>query len=168
LEVYASGVLFDYLNRTAGAQIALEAVTLPSDLLNKIEGSFVDGGLTIKSTNDIEREFAFGYWSENNDGGFIYYWHPVCKLIPTEENRQTRTADIQDPARNYSIRIMPFNNHWHINYSTKKEEDAGYAPLQKEEFFINPIYSLEQLPTRKPLDITAPPTYPQSTNPDDD
>lgn len=148
LEVYASGILFDYLSRTAGAQIALTAVTLPTDLLDKIEGAAKKDGFTFNRTNDIESEFAFGYWGENSDGSFMFYWHPLCKLTPTEENHQTRTADIQNPERNYSVKVIPYNNLWRTRYSTKADELAGYTPLSVEAFFEGPIYLEDQVPIR--------------------
>lgn len=155
LEVYASGILFDYLNRTAGAQIALTAVTLPSSLLDSIEGAGKHDGFTFNRTNDIEREFAFGYWGENSDGSFMYYWHPVCKLTPTEEQHQTRTADIPDPERNYAVRVIPFNNLWRTRYSTNADKQAGYEPIPINDFFVNPIYREDQIPKRLLLDSGA-------------
>lgn len=151
LEVWASGQMFDYINRTAGADIALTAVTLPANLLSKIEGATVSNGSTVNRTNDLEREFAFGYWGENNDGSLVYFWHPVCKLVPTEENHETRTADIGDPQRNYSIKIMPFNNIWRHKYSTAKALEEGLRPLSVEQFFGRPTYLAEQLPPHEPL-----------------
>ena len=151
LEVYASGILFDFLNRTAGANIALTAVSLPTDLINRIEGATEDDGFTFNSTNDIEREFAFGYWGENSDGSFMFYWHPVCKLIPTEESHKTQTADIPEPERNYSVKIIPYNNLWRVRYSTSKDTEAGFEPLEIDEFFEKPIYYKDQIPPRMPL-----------------
>jgi len=157
LEVYASGILFDYLNRTAGASVALTAVTLPPDLLAEIEGSAKKEGFTFNRTNDIEREFAFGYWGENSDGSFMYYWHPVCKLTPTEETHQTRTAEIADPERNYAVRVIPYNNLWRTRYSTKTDKEAGYEPIEKEVFFLDPIYKEDQIPDRTPVDLPVDP-----------
>lgn len=154
LEVWASGQMFDYINRTAGAEIALNAVTLPSNLLNKIEGATVDIGSTINRTSDIEREFAFGYWGENNDGSLTFIWHPVCKLIPTEENHETRSNDIADPQRDYSVKILPFQNIWRHRYSTKKATTSGYNPLTIEQFFSKPTYLSEQLPAHTPVGET--------------
>ena len=145
LEVYASGILFDYINRTAGADIALTAVALPQGLLNDIEGALEQDGFTFNRTNDIEKEFAYGYWGENSDGSFVYYWHPVCKLVPTEENYQTRTGDIPTPERNYNIKIMPYNGLWRVKYSTSKAVEAGLKPMSIEDFFSTPIYKNEQL-----------------------
>jgi len=145
LPVWASGDIYKYLNQTAGADIALVAVTLPQDMLAKIEGSTKQGGHTFNRTNDIEREFAFGYWGENYDRSFTYVWHPVCKLIPTEENHATRTQDLTDPQRNYSVKVLPFNNVWRHKYSTKQAIEAGEQPLTKEEFFLLPIYTENQL-----------------------
>ena len=148
LEVYASGILFDFLNRTAGADIALTAVTLPADLINRIEGAVEDEGFTFNNTNDIEKEFAFGYWGENSDGSFMFYWHPVCKLTPTEESHQTRTGDVPEPQRNYSVKVIPYNNLWRVRYSTSKDVEAGFKPLEMDEFFASPIYSKDQMPAR--------------------
>jgi len=173
LEVYASGILFDYLNRTAGANIALNAVTLPAYLLDRIEGAAKDAGFTFNRTNDIEREFAFGYWGENSDGSFMFYWHPVCKLTPTEENHQTRTAEIPDPERNYAVRVIPYNNLWRTRYNTNADKEAGYKPLEKAQFFLMPIYREDQIPEREKADADTdtPPTDPPQdppTDPDDD
>jgi len=148
LEVYSSGILFEYLNRTAGANIALDAVALPASLLDRIEGATKDAGFTFNRTRDIEREFAFGYWGENSDGSFVYYWHPVCKLTPTEENHQTSTADIPEPQRNFAVRVIPYNNLWRVRYSTNGDKEEGYIPLEKEAFFGSPVYREEQIPER--------------------
>jgi len=148
LEVYASGILFDYLNRTAGANIALTAVSLPYKLLAQIEGSEKKDGFTFNRTNDIDREFAFGYWGENSDGSFMYYWHPVCKLTPTEETHQTSTAEIPEPQRNYAVRVIPYNNLWRVRYSTNTDVADGFVPLEKTAFFSNPIYREDQIPER--------------------
>ena len=156
LEVYASGILFDYLNRTAGANIALTAVTLPEDLLTEIAGAHSDAGFTFDKTNDVELEFAFGYWGENSDGTFMFYWHPVCKLTPTEESHQTRTGDIPEPSRNYAVKVIPYNNLWRTRYSTKADIKAGFVPLEKEEFFGNPIYHESQVPDRDPATPVTP------------
>ena len=145
LEVYASGILFDYINRTAGANINLNAVTLPQFLLNDLEGATEQGGFTFNRTNDLEKEFAYGYWGENSDGSLVYYWHPVCKLIPTEENHQTRTADIPEPQRNYNIKIIPYNGLWRVKYSTSKAIEEGLTPKTIGDFFSTPIYQENQL-----------------------
>ena len=150
LPIYASGILFDYLSRTAGAQIALSAVVLPRELLDKIAGALIKAGFTFDSTNDITKEFAFGYWGENSDGSFVYCWHPVCKLIPTEETHKTRTEDIEAPERSYTIKVMPYNNLWRVRYNTTDDEAAGYLPIGKEVFFLNPIYKESQIPQRLP------------------
>lgn len=147
LEVYASGIVFDYINLTAGAEIALKAVALPPELINMLEGATEKEGFTINKTNDIGREFAFGYWGENSDGSFVYYWHPVCKLVPADEKHKTKTKDIPEPEADYKIKIIPYNGIWRVKYSTKAAEAEGLTPLTKEDFFAKPIYSEAQLPT---------------------
>ncbi len=146
LEIYASGIIFDYINQTAGAEIALKAVILPPELINMLEGAKEKEGFTINKTNDIGREFAFGYWGENSDGSFVYYWHPVCKLVPADEKHKTRTKDIPDPEADYKIKIIPYNGVWRVKYSTKAAVAEGLTPLTKDEFFAKPIYSEAQIP----------------------
>ena len=149
LEVWASGEMFDFIQRTNSADIALTAVALPAGLKNKLEGVEVKDGATVSRTNDIEREFAFGYWSENSDGSLLFFWHPVCKLVPTEETRQTRTSDITDPERNYTVKVIPFERYWKFTYSTSEAQAEGFVPLTINEFFQQPIWKLEQLPEQQ-------------------
>ena len=146
LEIFASGITFDYINQTAGAEIALKAVVLPPELINMLEGAQEKDGFTISRTNDIGREFAFGYWGEYSDKSLVYYWHPVCKLVPADEKHATRTKDIPDPEADYKIKIIPFNGIWRVKYSTKKAKDEGLDVLTKDDFFAKPIYNENDLP----------------------
>jgi hypothetical protein len=61
-EIWASGVLFDYISMTTGATIALTAVALPAELLNELSGAEQKDGFVFNRVNDLEKEFAFGYW----------------------------------------------------------------------------------------------------------
>ena len=140
LEIWASGEMFDFIQRTNSADISLTAVALPTELKNKLEGVYSQDGITISRTNDIEREFAFGYWAENSDGSFYYFWHPLCKIVPSEETRQTRTSDIPDPERNYTIKVIPFDRYWKYMYSTGEAIKAGLQPLTIDEFFQKPVF----------------------------
>ena len=142
LEIWASGEMYDFIQRTNGADIQLTAVALPTDLKNTLEGVQNQDGITISRTSDVEREFAFGYWSENSDGSHLYFWHPVCKLVPSEESRQTRTSDIPDPERSYTIKIIPFDRYWKYMYSTAEVEALGQTPLTIDEFFQVPVYKI--------------------------
>lgn len=170
LEVYASGILFDFLNRTMGANIALTAVVLPPHLLNAIAGATTKDGFTFDKTNDVEREFAFGYWGENNDGSLTMIWHPVCKLTPTEETHSTSTAELAEPERSYAVRVIPYNNLWRTRYDNKKDRETGYAPIERGVFFLNPIYQESQVPERKPSTEgdTTNPAPPSNPDTDDD
>ena len=151
LTVWASGQIYDHLSRTIGGDINLNAVILPPDLLRVIEGNSGENGSIIGRINDVEREFAFGYWGENSDGSMIYVWHPVSKLIPTAETYQTRTENMDDPQRNYSVKVIPFDSYWIYKYYTQKRIEAGYVPLTINEFFSQPIFKDEQLPAHTPL-----------------
>lgn len=149
LEVWASGQMFDYTSRTNSATISLAAVALPQHLLATIEGSVSQDGATFNRTNDIEREFAFGFWAENKDGSFNCYWLPVCKLTPTEETYATSTADIPDPESNYSVRVIPYNNLWRVRFSSADAKESGIIVTDKtafnKKFFLDPIYQESQM-----------------------
>ncbi len=145
LEVYASGIVFDYINQTSGGEISIKAVVLPPELIDVVEGATKKDGFTLNKTNDKGREFAFGYWGENSDGSFVYYWHPLCKLVPADEKHKTRNKDIPDPEADYKIKIIPYNKVWRTKYSTKEATVAELTPLTKEQFFAQPIYSEEQI-----------------------
>jgi hypothetical protein len=112
-----------------------------------LEGSEEKEGFTINTTSDIGREFAFGYWGENSDRSFAYYWHPVCKLVPANERKRTRTKDTPEPEADYGIKIIPFNGVWRVKYSTNSAKEAGLDVLTREQFFAKPIYDKNDLPT---------------------
>ena len=151
LTVWASGQIYDHLSRTVGGDINLNAVILPPDLLRVIEGNSGKDGSVIGRINDVEREFAFGYWGENSDGSMVYIWHPVSKLTPTTETYQTRTGQMDDPQRNYAVKIIPFDGYWIYRYYTQKRIEAGYKPLEVDEFFLHPIFKDEHLPQHELL-----------------
>ena len=150
-EIWASGILFDYINQTSGADIALTAVALPANLLNELSGADQQSGFVFNRVNDLEKEFAFGYWGENRDGTLVFYWHPVCKLAPGEETKTTRQNDPPDPQKNYSIKVMPFGSGdeggvWRVRYDQAEARAAGQVPLTVEQFFSKVIYRKDQIP----------------------
>ncbi|MCL2197313.1 MAG: hypothetical protein FWB80_00160 [Defluviitaleaceae bacterium] len=158
LDVYASGESYYYTNRTAGANITLGAVALPSTLLTKLEGAETTGGFELSKTSDLNREFAYGYWSENNDGSFVFFWHPVCKLTPTEDNRVTRTQDTPEPEKSFAIRVIPYNRLWKVKYETKSAIAANYTPLAKIDFFNQPLYTKAQMTELQDAKNNQPPS----------
>ena len=79
--IYASGIVYDYTRQVQGAEIALDAVALDHALLDKATGAAVSGGFVYDSSNDISKEFAFGYYLEQRNGEYVYYWHQRI-LIP--------------------------------------------------------------------------------------
>lgn len=132
-DIYASGIIYDTTSRTQGAEIALSAVALPDDILNEALGALVDGGFAYDNVGDVGKEFAFGYYLEESDGGFVYYWHPRCKLTASDESPETSTDSAPDPSRDYTIKVMPTaEGIWRIRYRTKS---VTPAPLTPEQFF---------------------------------
>jgi len=150
-EIWASGVMFEYISQTTGADIALNAVALDSDLLIELSGANQEDAFVFNRVNDLEKEFAFGYWGENRDGSMVFYWHPLCKITAGEETKSTRTNDPSDPQKNYNIKVMPFGGGdsggvWRVRYDQKKAAEAGFVPLTVDEFFGQVIYREEQMP----------------------
>ena len=154
-EIWASGILFDHINQTIGAGIALSAVALPASLLNELSGADRQGGFVFNRVNDLEKEFAFGYWGENRDGTLVFYWHPVCKLAPGEETKTTRNDDPPDPQKNYNIKVIPFGSGdeggiWRVRYDQGEAKAANLTPLTIDEFFSRVIYRKDQIPAGLP------------------
>jgi hypothetical protein len=166
-EIWASGVLFDYISQTTGADIALQAVALDRKLLIDLSGAKQKEGFVFDRVNDLEREFAFGYYGENRDGTLVFYWHPLCKIVAGEESKSTRTNDPPDPQKNYNVKVMPFGSGemggvWRVRYDQSEAKKAGLQPLTIEEFFSQVIYREDQTPTPIPIDPTSPTDPPVS------
>ncbi|MCL2248675.1 MAG: hypothetical protein FWC13_05350 [Oscillospiraceae bacterium] len=150
-KIWASGVIFDHVSQTVGAGIALGAVALPQGLLTDLSGAQTKEAFTFDRTNDLEREFAYGYWGENRDGTMTFYWHPVCKLTIGEDAKNTRNDDSPDPNKTYNIEVIPFGSSgkgsiWRVRYA-QNEEKENVIPLTIDEFFVSPIYTEEQVDT---------------------
>jgi len=148
-DIWASGEIYEAMVRTNYATISLSTVSLPQHLVNAIEGAESIDGITINKTSDVEKEFAFGFWAENNDGSYQCFWLPVCKLTPTEKSYATRTADLPDPEVSYSVRGIPYNNIWRIKFSSADAKLYGITPPERqyfaEKFFLSPMYEMSQL-----------------------
>ena len=131
-DIYASGIVYDTTQRVSGGEIALGAVALDRELLDKSAGCLVEGGFSYDNTQDIGAEFGFGYYLDESDGNKVYYWHPRCKLVPSDESVETSTDAAIDPQRDYTVKCMPTSEGiWRIRYYTR-----GVAePLSVEEFF---------------------------------
>lgn len=136
--IYASGIVYDYTRQVQGAEIALEAVALDQALIDKAIGATVDGGFVYDKSNDINREFAFGYYLEAKDGSYIFYWHPRCILSQNDETVETSTDSAADPSRSFTIQALPtVDGFWRVRYNTA----AVQSPLTPEQFFAFPRYT---------------------------
>lgn len=136
--IYASGIVYDYTRQVQGAEIALDAVALEHALVDKATGASVNGGFVYDSSNDVGQEFAFGYYLEQRDGNYVYYWHPRCQLTQNDETIETSTDSATDPSRSYTIRALPtMEGVWRIRYYTKDD----VSPLTPEEFFAFARYT---------------------------
>lgn len=156
LKVFASGIVYDHISLISGAEITLDAVALPTALVSELLGEESDGGAFVSRSNDIGKEFAFGYWSENSDGSYVYYWHPLCKLVAGEQSLETKTDEITEPSREYTITVLPFTQIWKFRYDTAEAIIAGNTPLTREEFFAKPILNISELPAETPIVVVAP------------
>ena len=143
--IWASGIIYDQINQVTGAEISLGAVALDSAMLTEISGAQTDGGFTISRTNDIEKEFAFGYWGENRDGTKTFFWHPVCKLTPGEESKETRNDDVPNPEKSYTITVIPFGHILTVKYDQGQAMEAGHKPLEVNSFFQRPLCSIDDV-----------------------
>ena len=137
--IYASGIVYDYSRQVQGGEISLEAVALDHVLLDKATGAENVDGFVYDSSGDVTKEFAFGYYMEQRDSGYVYYWHPRCLLTADDESVETSTDNAPDPKQSYTIKALPTSEGvWRTRYYTK---DADGTPLTPEEFFSYVRYS---------------------------
>lgn len=132
-DIYASGITYDHIRRVQGAEISLGAVALEHALIDKAMGAAGSGGFVFDKTDNNSREFAFGYYIEQKDGNYVYYWHPRCILTQTDEAVETATDSAPDPNRSFTIKALPTSEGvWRVRYYT---QDVGENALTPEQFF---------------------------------
>lgn len=143
-KIFASGLTYDVTNRTKGATMALGAIALPQEVLDKAIGTMAAGKLKVNTTGDGARakEFGCGYVMEMSDGSSRYYWHPRCKLTPGAENFDDIGDNDVDPNESYTIEVLPTDEGvWKVTYDTAGEE----TPMTEESFFDATVYSLAEI-----------------------
>ena len=142
----ASGITYDYLSTVTGAEIDLGVIALPDEVLNEAYGATEVGAFTYDKTNDISVNFAFGYYAERRDGSFVYYWHPICMLVHTDEKFTDKGDATVDPNISYKIKVIPTTEGiWRVRYDTAKALTTN-NPLTPAEFFAKAIYDDEDAP----------------------
>lgn len=140
-KIHASGLVYDLSSQKAGANLSVQAVQLPLDLIRKYEGETVEGGFSFESSDDQSPEFAFGYYSEYSDGNLLMYWYPRCKMTQADYTDETSTDSPHDPARDYVIVALPTDDKvFRVTYDQSKVP-AGKVPYTAEEFFTQVIDS---------------------------
>lgn len=139
-KITASGIVYDTLAVTTGAEITLGVVALPADILDPALGSKVKGAFAYDKTSDVGKEFAFGYYLERSNGSKVYYWHPTCKLVPSDDKYEDKKDGNVDPNVEYKIQVIPTpDGLWRVRYDTEKVAE-GTAVLKLEDFFAKPIF----------------------------
>ena len=140
--IYASGIVYDVIHQTQGAEIALGAVALERELVDKANGATIKGGYIYEKSNDISKEFAYGYYAEASDGTLMYFWHPRCKLTQGDETLETSTDSPADPNLSYTIKALPtVEGIWRIKYEAKKDAREAGTAMSPEEFFAFARYT---------------------------
>ncbi|MBQ6536984.1 MAG: hypothetical protein IJI40_09445 [Firmicutes bacterium] len=136
--IYASGIVYDYTRQVQGEEIALDAVALDHFLEDKAAGAVANGGFIYDKSTDVGKEFAFGYYLQQRDGNFVFYWHPRCLLTKKDSTVETSKDSAPDPSRPYTIRALPtVEGVWRVRYYTEDVQE----PLTPEEFFAFARYT---------------------------
>lgn len=148
LDIYASGALLNTLSKNQGADITVDSVALPNWLISMLQGSKQHKGGVIESTKDYPVGFAFGYQIETSDGGYHAAWCPNCKLQPPNRTTQTSADNLTEPKETYNIKCMPtVKGDIDFEYNTTDAKEAGYEPLDEDDFFAKPISTKEEFET---------------------
>jgi phi13 family phage major tail protein len=140
-KIHASGLVYDLSSQKAGANLSVQAVQLPLDLIRKYEGETVEGGFSFESSDDQSPEFAFGYYSEYSDGNLLMYWYPRCKMTQADYTDETSTDSPHDPARDYVIVALPTDDKVICVTYDQSKVPTGKIPYTAEEFFTQVIDS---------------------------
>ncbi len=140
-KIHASGLVFDLTSQKSGANLSVQAVQLPADLIRKYEGVVVNGGFGFESSDDQLPEFAFGYYSEYSNGNLLMYWYPRCKLTQADYTDETSTDSPRDPARDYVIMALPTDDKVICVTYDQSKVPTGKTPYTAEEFFTQVIDS---------------------------
>ena len=140
-KIHASGLVYDLSSQKAGANLSVQAVQLPLDLIRKYEGETVEGGFSFESSDDQSPEFAFGYYSEYSDGNLLMYWYPRCKMTQADYTDETSIDSPRDPARDYVIVAMPTDDGVICVSYDQSKVATGKTPYTPEQFFTQVIDS---------------------------
>lgn len=132
--IYGSGAVYDVVSVVNDAKIGLNVIALPRRFLDYALGALRAGAASVDSSQPVKPEFACGYTAENSDGSRVYYYHPRCKLMQTNNRQhQTSTNTPADPSVEYEISLLPTDEKiWRMRYYTA---DAGENALSAQEFF---------------------------------
>lgn len=134
-KIHASGLVYDVTTLTTGATISLDAVALPRDVVDKAIGAVSKGGVSYDLGAQVGKEFSFGYFCGMSDKSQVFYFHPRCKLLLSDEQHKTAGGGEIDPTAAYKVEIMPTDEGvWRVRYYTK-DHAVGKKPLTIEDFY---------------------------------
>lgn len=154
-KIYASGIVYDTTSQVKGATASLGAVALPRTFTDKALGAKAKGALSYDLTSQQGQEFAFGYYCAKSDGSMVYYYHPRCKLVLSDEEHKTSDDSDLDPEVNYDIEIMPTaEGLWRVRYDTADVAEDK-KPLTMDEFFGALPYTIAEVEALPELEQAA-------------
>lgn len=147
LEIWASGMLFEYSTQKTGTQLVVDALQIPSNMVNKYLGKEVEGGFSYDSVDDRPPEFAYGNVTEYSNGKKVFTWYPRCRLIEHNPTSQTRVGGtLNEPAKSYTILALPRANGL-IEVEYDQNNVTTDDVLTEETFFSSVIKDKETKPT---------------------
>lgn len=135
-KIYASGMTFDTISTSNGAEIALDVIALPTELESTLLGNEkIKDAFIMENTSSDGIDFGFGYVVQKKSGAEIYRWHPRCKLLPSNDEASTKEENFNEPKVTYTITAMPtMSGLWRVTYDTSMVTEGSKA-LTVEEFF---------------------------------
>ncbi len=141
-KIYASGGVYDTTVNIRGATITLDLIALGEALGLTAAGSTVIGATAYDVALPKMPEFGLGYVCEDSDGNEVYYWHPRCKLTPSDETHATSDDSDIDPSVSATVECMTTDEGiWKMRYLTSKV--TGTAKTADEFFAATPYTAAE-------------------------
>lgn len=145
-EVWASGILYEYVQQKSNAQLTVDALQLPPEWVDEMLGvqtHETNTALTYETVKDQGGEFAFGVVFEYASGKKVYKWFPRCKLTENNFTVQTRESGTPNPQqRSYTVVAFPVKDMLVATYDQSKVAEGEM--LTEDEFFAAVIFEVGQ------------------------
>lgn len=110
-KLYGDGKLVEDVNKLTGAEIALDATIMPTEIISELFGRTKDsGGVTKDNIADEAVEFSIGWEVELSNKQSEFVWFTKCKAQPLQSEIQQSEENVNFSTDTINIVAMPDEN----------------------------------------------------------